>query len=175
MLKRLVILLLLLVVGCSQVPGTSPNTSVPLTQIAPTNTAKATKPTPAPTKKPTQAVPTVKCDGTLVGGKTPKLLTISLNDLIRCRPEVRNTVEAIQSDGPFRYDQDNTVFTNREGYLPSMAKGSYHEYTVVTPGASTRGTRRIITAGDPNRQPSAFTKLYYTDDHYDTFWQVEVK
>jgi ribonuclease T1 len=109
-----------------------------------------------------------------VGGKTPNLPTISLDDLYRCRPEVRDTVEAIESDGPFRYDQDDTVFTNREGYLPSMSKGSYHEYTVVTPGSSTRGTRRVIAAGDPKRQPSAFTKLYYTDDHYDTFWLVKV-
>ncbi|MBR7551253.1 hypothetical protein KC220_22185, partial [Mycobacterium tuberculosis] len=37
------------------------------------------------------------------------------------------------------------------------------EYTVDTPGAPTRGTRRIVTGGDP---PEAW---YYTDDHYASF------
>jgi ribonuclease T1 len=171
--KRLyLVLLLVLAAACS--PVVPSVTTAPLTQAAPTATARPTKPTSTPAKKPTQKPPAISCDGTLVGGKTPNLPTLSLDDLTRCRPEARDTVQAIQSDGPFRYDQDDTVFSNREGYLPSMSKGSYHEYTVVTPGASTRGTRRVITAGDPKRQPSAFTKLYYTDDHYDTFWLVQV-
>ena len=43
------------------------------------------------------------------------------------------------------------------------ARGYYREYTVDTPGARTRGTRRIVTGGDP---PEAW---YYTDDHYASF------
>jgi hypothetical protein len=42
-------------------------------------------------------------------------------------------------------------------------RGYYREYTVDTPGARTRGTRRIVTGGDP---PEAW---YYTDDHYESF------
>ena len=39
------------------------------------------------------------------------------------------------------------------------AGGYYHEYTVPTPGASNRGTRRIITGKDG--------EFYYTGDHYE--------
>ena len=37
------------------------------------------------------------------------------------------------------------VFENREGILAKKTSGYYHEYTVPTPGADTRATRRIIT------------------------------
>ena len=47
--------------------------------------------------------------------------------------------------------------------LPQRPRGYYREYTVDTPGARTRGTRRIVTGGDP---PEAW---YYTDDHYESF------
>ena len=55
------------------------------------------------------------------------------------------------------------MFGNREGHLPRESRGWYREYTVATPGLSHRGTRRIITGGNP---PQAW---YYTDDHYDSF------
>ena len=38
------------------------------------------------------------------------------------------------------------------------------EYTVITPGSSDRGARRII-AGEAGER-------YYTDDHYDSFYVV---
>ncbi|WP_329333029.1 ribonuclease [Streptomyces sp. NBC_00663] len=73
-----------------------------------------------------------------------------------------DTLELIESGGPFPYSQDGSVFQNREGVLPSQSTGYYHEYTVKTPGSSTRGARRVVT-GEENRED------YYTADHYATF------
>jgi ribonuclease T1 len=36
------------------------------------------------------------------------------------------------------------VFENRERILPVEDRGSYHEYTVPTPGEDDRGARRIV-------------------------------
>ncbi|MDH6125533.1 ribonuclease [Kitasatospora sp. GP82] len=77
-----------------------------------------------------------------------------------------DTLALIDSDGPFPYSQDGVVFTNREGVLPSEDYGYYHEYTVITPGARTRGTRRIITG-------QADHEDYYTSDHYATFRLID--
>ncbi|MEO8742134.1 MAG: ribonuclease domain-containing protein [Lysobacteraceae bacterium] len=82
--------------------------------------------------------------------------------------EAGDTLRLIAHGGPFAHRQDGGVFSNREGHLPQMPRGYYHEYTVDTPGAGNRGTRRIITGGDP---PVAY---YYTDDHYDSFRSFEV-
>ena len=46
----------------------------------------------------------------------------------------------------------------------SHPSGWYHEYTVVTPGSSDRGARRIISGDDGSR--------FYTDDHYASFREV---
>ncbi|MFF5138491.1 ribonuclease domain-containing protein [Streptomyces sp. NPDC013157] len=73
-----------------------------------------------------------------------------------------DTLDLIASDGPFPYSQDGTVFRNQEGVLPSEPTGYYHEYTVITPGSSTRGARRIVTGED-------YQEDYYTSDHYVTF------
>ncbi|GHG88034.1 ribonuclease domain-containing protein [Streptomyces lanatus] len=73
-----------------------------------------------------------------------------------------DTLELIEQGGPYPYDQDGTVFQNREGILPSQSSGYYHEYTVKTPGSSTRGARRIVT-GEKNQED------YYTADHYESF------
>ena len=82
-------------------------------------------------------------------------------------PEALSTLRLIANRGPFPYDRDGVVFGNYEHRLPEQSRGYYHEYTVPTPGASNRGARRIITGGDP---PQAY---YYTDDHYQTFRQIE--
>jgi ribonuclease T1 len=42
------------------------------------------------------------------------------------------------------------------------ARSKYHEYTVKTPGSSTRGARRIITG-------EATDEDYCTADHYASF------
>ncbi|WP_405867819.1 MULTISPECIES: ribonuclease domain-containing protein [unclassified Streptomyces] len=73
-----------------------------------------------------------------------------------------DTLDLIAQGGPYPYSQDGTVFSNREGVLPSQASGYYHEYTVKTPGSSTRGARRIVTGEETQED-------YYTSDHYATF------
>ncbi|WP_046733357.1 ribonuclease [Streptomyces humi] len=73
-----------------------------------------------------------------------------------------DTLDLIASGGPFPYSQDGTVFRNSEGVLPSQPSGYYHEYTVKTPGSSTRGARRIVTGEETDED-------YYTADHYVTF------
>ncbi|HWD05625.1 MAG TPA: ribonuclease domain-containing protein [Amycolatopsis sp.] len=82
-------------------------------------------------------------------------------------PEAATTYDLIQKGGPFPYPKnDGVVFDNREGILPSCSSGYYHEYTVPTPGADNRGTRRIIT-GEGG-------EYFYTGDHYATFTVIDV-
>ncbi|MFE2408030.1 ribonuclease domain-containing protein [Kitasatospora sp. NPDC057904] len=77
-------------------------------------------------------------------------------------PQARTTLNLIASNGPFPYRQDGIVFQNNGGVLPRQSYGYYHEYTVVTPGAPTRGARRIVTGKRAQED-------YYTSDHYATF------
>ena len=83
-------------------------------------------------------------------------------------PEARTTLDLIARGGPFPHSQDGVVFGNYEHLLPEQPRGYYHEYTVETPGANTRGTRRIITGGTPA------VIYYYTDDHYRSFRSFQV-
>ncbi|MFJ6698589.1 ribonuclease domain-containing protein [Streptomyces sp. NPDC091272] len=80
--------------------------------------------------------------------------------------QAHDTLELIDKGGPYPYEQDGTVFQNREGILPSQSTGYYHEYTVVTPGSPTRGAKRIVT-GDEAQED------YYTADHYESFDLVD--
>ncbi len=82
--------------------------------------------------------------------------------------EARQTIALVQRGGPYPYNQDGSVFGNREGRLPQRPRGYYREYTVDTPGLSHRGTRRIVTGGDP------VEIWYYSDDHYETFRSFSV-
>lgn len=79
--------------------------------------------------------------------------------------QAQQTITLIHDGGPFPYARDGAVFDNRGHELPTEASGYYHEYTVPTPGETTRGARRIITgrAGE----------LYYTSDHYASFQRVD--
>ncbi|PRY63349.1 ribonuclease T1 [Knoellia remsis] len=79
--------------------------------------------------------------------------------------EARATLGLIRAGGPYPYDQDDETFQNREGILPQQKRGYYREYTVETPGSDDRGARRIVRgrAGD----------TYWTDDHYDSFRQIQ--
>ena len=76
---------------------------------------------------------------------------------------VNATLDYIASDGPFLHKGDGMAFKNREGKLP---EGAYREYTVSTPGASSRGARRIIRDDNTGR-------TFYTDDHYNTFVEID--
>jgi ribonuclease T1 len=82
----------------------------------------------------------------------------------RLPPEAKETIQTIERGGAFPSRQDGAIFSNRERRLPIVRYGTYHEYTVPTPGARTRGARRIITA--PQRI------YYYTGDHYRSFQQL---
>lgn len=59
-------------------------------------------------------------------------------------PEARATLALIRAGGPFPHARDGNVFTNREGLRPPAARGTYREYTVMTPGRKNRGARRIV-------------------------------
>ena len=83
-------------------------------------------------------------------------------------PEAQQTLRLIAAGGPFPYDRDGTTFQNRERRLPAQPAGYYREFTVVTPGSSDRGARRIVSGGNPP------VEFYYTDDHYRSFRQIEV-
>lgn len=77
------------------------------------------------------------------------------------RAAVAKTLALIERGGPFLHRQDGSVFSNRERVLPDKPQGFYREYTVETPGADTRGARRIVQGSDG--------ETYYTNDHYRSF------
>lgn len=79
-------------------------------------------------------------------------------------PEARETLTLIARGGPYPYARDGVAFGNRERLLPAHRSGWYREYTVITPGSSDRGARRIVAGSDGGR--------FYTDDHYDSFREV---
>jgi ribonuclease T1 len=83
--------------------------------------------------------------------------------------EARQTLNLIKRGGPFPYAKDGVVFGNYEGVLPKQKRGYYHEFTVKTPGARSRGARRIIAGGDP----ATSGEYYYTGDHYATFRRIK--
>ncbi|MFJ6609404.1 ribonuclease domain-containing protein [Streptomyces sp. NPDC091289] len=80
--------------------------------------------------------------------------------------QAHDTLDLIDQGGPYPYEQDGTVFQNREGLLPDRSTGYYHEYTVITPGSPNRGARRIVTGEQVEED-------YYTADHYASFDLVD--
>ncbi|MDO5502172.1 MAG: ribonuclease domain-containing protein [Actinomycetia bacterium] len=137
-------------------PDPSPTrTGVLPTPVPPTPQHPGPSPTRAATTTPT-AEPNVS--GTPVSG----LATIAESQL---PPEAWDTMQLIYDGGPFPYRQDDETFFNREGILPDRARGYYREYTVETPGWHDRGARRIVAGEEGD--------LYYTEDHYDSFRQIE--
>ena len=78
--------------------------------------------------------------------------------------EAIDTLELIASGGPYPFDRDGLTFQNREGILPDLPSGHYQEFTVITPGLSHRGAKRIVAGADG--------ELYYTSDHYDSFTEI---
>jgi len=118
-----------------------------VTTATPTDTPQAATPTAAPTRGPPDRV-----NG---------LPVITLDEL---PPEALETLALIASDGPFPFRQDGVTFQNRERILPRQPTGYYREFTVITPGASTRGARRIVAGAEG--------ELYYTDDHYTSFSRI---
>ena len=92
--------------------------------------------------------------------------SVALTELPR---EAQQTERLIRSGGPFPYAKDGVWFGNREKQLPRRERGYYREYTVPTPGAHSRGARRIVCGGAKVREPET---CYYTDDHYASFRRI---
>jgi ribonuclease T1 len=78
--------------------------------------------------------------------------------------EAWETLSLIDSGGPYPFAQDDEVFGNFEELLPQQPGGYYREYTVITPGADTRGARRIVRGAEG--------ELYWTNDHYRSFQRI---
>jgi ribonuclease T1 len=109
---------------------------------------------------------------TLLAASLPSVAreaSASAVSIAKLPPEARITLDRIRAGGPFPYSRDGVVFGNRERLLPPKAYGYYHEYTVPTPEARTRGARRIVCAGAPR----AVAECYYSDDHYRSFRKIE--
>lgn len=87
--------------------------------------------------------------------------------------EAQTVIGVIKARGDFPYRQDGQVFSNRERVLPEQAKGYYHEYTVLTPGADNRGARRIVAGVGKTGDVATSGEYYYTADHYQTFKRIQ--
>jgi len=108
---------------------------------------------PAPTSTDSPSLPT-----------TDPVSGLPFIDPADLPPEALDTLGLIDQDGPFPFDRDGITFQNREELLPDERSGYYREFTVITPGLSHRGARRIV-AGEAGER-------YYTADHYESFERV---
>ena len=95
------------------------------------------------------------------GTPHPAIHSIRVSDL---PPEALATLALIRAGGPFPHSRDGGLFANREGLLPAAPRGTYREYTVLTPGRRDRGARRIVAVKR--------SEFYYTEDHYRTFSRI---
>ena len=107
-----------------------------------------------------------KAAGTASGAVPGTSSGLPVKALSSLPKEADDTWKLIQKGGPYPYPKnDGVVFHNNGNTLPRNKDGYYHEYTVDTPGAKNRATRRLITGSQ--------RELYYTDDHYDSFVVVD--
>jgi ribonuclease T1 len=135
-------------------PGARP---APSLRVTPAPSAGVTPTASLPAYAPSARVTPTPGDGPTA----PSDFRGSSISRARLPPEAIATLALIEAGGPFPYDQDGSVFQNREGLLPSRPRGYYREYTVQTPGSPDRGARRIVTGASGER--------YWTDDHYESF------
>lgn len=152
----LVLVALWLVLGNATGDGEGGAAGSSTTASSSSRSATPSAATPSSTRRSTPSSPT--------GERTPDsgLPTIAASELPR---EGRETLRLIHRGGPFPYDRDGITFQNRERILPAQPRGYYAEYTVPTPGESDRGARRLVAGDDGD--------VYFTDDHYRSFRQVE--
>jgi ribonuclease T1 len=159
-------LVVVLLAGC----GAGAAGTVAASATAPTTVGATTSPGSASTGSSSgsgsssapAAKPTPEDAATLApGSATTDLSTVLVSALPR---QGVDTLRLIRDDGPFPYSKDGVTFSNRERILPPHPSGWYREYTVITPGSSDRGARRIIAGKDGAR--------FYTDDHYASFREV---
>jgi len=144
--------------------GTSNSTPATTPVDTPTATPAAT-PTGTPTATPTGTAAPHNA-GARSAALAPSQATSNLPTITVAKlpPQAIDTLQLINSGGPFPYERDGVTFQNREGLLPKEPQGYYREYTVITPGSRDRGARRVVAGGDGER--------FYTDDHYDSFREV---
>ncbi|WP_322029428.1 ribonuclease [Paraburkholderia sp. J76] len=83
-------------------------------------------------------------------------------------PQAGDTLRLIKAAGPYPYPDDGVLFRNSALLLPKHPRGYYHTYTVITPGATDRGQRRIVCGG-PRKQTG---ECYYTDNYYASFKRI---
>lgn len=117
-------------------------------------------------KPSTSVTATTSAKGTASGSVPGSSSGLPVKTLSSLPKEAGDTWRLIQQGGPYPYPKnDGVVFHNNGNLLPRNKDGYYHEYTVDTPGAKNRATRRLITGSQ--------RELYYTDDHYDSFVVVD--
>lgn len=117
----------------------------------------------------------------LARGDPPLQREVRLQEL---PAEAHRTLQLIRRGGPFPFDRDGITFGNYERRLPAQPRGHYREYTVITPGLSHRGARRIVVGCERQRSAAAQTgplwlpqcrdggEFYYTADHYHSFRRI---
>ena len=101
--------------------------------------------------------------------QAPAADPIAFSDLPR---EAHETLALIRRGGPLPYRKDGSVFGNFERRLPARPRGYYREYTVPTPGAKTRGARRIVAGQGSTGDVRTSGEYYYTDNHYRSFRKI---
>ncbi len=86
-------------------------------------------------------------------------------NLSKLPSEARSTLKLIDQGGPFPYpEKDGSTFYNREKLLPIQPSGYYREYTIPTPGVRNRGAQRFVIGKKG--------EIYYTNNHYQSFFRV---
>lgn len=160
----LVLVALWLVLGDATGDGEGGAAGSSTTAASSSRSATPSAATPSSTRRSTPSSTARTTPSSPTGERTPDsgLPTIAASELPR---EGRETLRLIHRGGPFPYDRDGITFQNRERILPAQPRGYYAEYTVPTPGESDRGARRLVAGDDGD--------VYFTDDHYRSFRQVE--
>src|SRR4051794_35934046 len=131
-IRLLSLVALFCLVGCTLPLSVDEQSAIPTitpAKVSVTNTPRAAASTITPAKVSVTSTrrasaSTFKCTDPMTGGAYPKIPTISIADLYKCRPDARTMVKLIQSNGPFQYDHDDIVFNNREAILPGASKGT---------------------------------------------------
>ena len=147
------VVLILAIWAAAALAGGSDDAKIATTSDQTTIAETAATTAPSPTETTVLAAPAAR--------QFSNLAPITLREL---PPEAVDTVNLILDGGPYPFAKDDSVFQNREGILPDFNRGHYREYTVITPGSSDRGARRIV-AGD-------LGEMYYTADHYQSFSEI---
>ena len=160
----LVLVALWLVLGDATGDGDGGAAGSSTTASSASRSATSSAATPSSTRRSTPSSTGRTTPSSPTGERTPDsgMPTIAASELPR---EGRETLRLIHRGGPFPYDRDGITFQNRERILPAQPRSYYVEYTVPTPGESDRGARRLVAGDDGD--------VYFTDDHYRSFRQVE--